>query len=204
MATAMHRAGRTLLAEAALIVPVPLHRWRLWQRRFNQAAELGASLSRLSGVPHDPFVLERRRPTRRQVGLSAAQREENVRGSFRVPEPARAQIAAKPILLGRRRLHVRRHCKGGDPRAPARRGSVCGCAHFRSRHACELIVLHCRGKALYHCCCKDSDELPMPPVTIYTRQACGFCNRRQEAAARQRDLLRGGRHDRGARKTPTR
>lgn len=99
MATAMFRAGRTLLAEAALIVPVPLYRWRLWQRRFNQSAELGASLSRLAGVPHDPFVLERRRSTRRQVGLSAAQREENVRGAFRVRETARPRIAAKPVLL---------------------------------------------------------------------------------------------------------
>jgi ComF family protein len=99
MATAMHRAGRPLLAECALIVPVPLYRWRLWQRRFNQAAELGAALSRLSGVPHDPFVLERRRSTRRQVGLTAAQREENVRGAFRVRETAGALIAAKPVLL---------------------------------------------------------------------------------------------------------
>lgn len=99
MATAMHRAGRALLPECALIVPVPLYRWRLWQRRFNQAAELGAWLSRLSGVPHDRFLLERRRATRRQVGLSAAQREENVRGAFRVPETARARVVSKPVLL---------------------------------------------------------------------------------------------------------
>ena len=52
MAIAMHRAGRELLSECALIVPVPLYRWRLWQRRFNQAAVLAASLAGLSGVPH--------------------------------------------------------------------------------------------------------------------------------------------------------
>jgi ComF family protein len=99
MAMAMRRAGRDLLAECSLIVPVPLYRWRLWQRRFNQAAALGACLSRLSGVPHDPLVLQRFKPTRRQVGLSALQREENVRGAFRVPDAMRARIAATAVLL---------------------------------------------------------------------------------------------------------
>ena len=99
MATAMGRAGRTLLGECSLIVPVPLYRWRLWQRRFNQAAALATCLSRSSGVPHDPFALQRLRPTRRQVGLSALQREENVRGAFRVPDDKRARIAAQSVLL---------------------------------------------------------------------------------------------------------
>lgn len=99
MAMSMHRAGWELVGECALIVPVPLYRWRLWQRRFNQAAALAACLSRLSGLPHDPLVLERFKPTRRQVGLSAAQREENVRGAFRVPDAMRPRIARRPILL---------------------------------------------------------------------------------------------------------
>src|SRR5687768_7371818 len=99
LALAMHRAGRSLLAECSLIVPVPLYRWRLWQRRYNQAAVLSDGLSRLSGVPHDPFVLDRVKPTRRQVGLSAAQREENVRGAFRVRESGRARVASQRVLL---------------------------------------------------------------------------------------------------------
>ncbi len=99
MAVSMRRAGRMLLADCVLIVPVPLYRWRLWQRRFNQSAMLGACLSRLSGVPLDPFVLARVKPTRQQVGLSAAQREENVRGAFRVPEAMRLRIARRPLLL---------------------------------------------------------------------------------------------------------
>jgi ComF family protein len=99
MAMSMRRAARELLPDCALVVPVPLYRWRLWQRRFNQAAVLAASLSKLAGVPHDPFVLERRRSTRRQVGLTAAQREENVRGAFRVPDSMRARIAGVAVLL---------------------------------------------------------------------------------------------------------
>jgi ComF family protein len=99
MAICMQRAGRTLLAECALIVPVPLYRWRLWQRRFNQSAMLADVLSRLAGVAHDPLVLERVKATRRQVGLTAAQREDNVRGAFRVPDAMRGRIAGKPLLL---------------------------------------------------------------------------------------------------------
>ena len=99
LAKAMHRAGRSLFADCSLIVPVPLHRWRLWRRRFNQSAALAASLSELSGLPANPFVLQRVRPTPRQVGLSALQRQENVRGAFRVPEAMRPAIAGRGVLL---------------------------------------------------------------------------------------------------------
>lgn len=99
MAGAMRRAGRELLADCALIVPVPLYRWRLWQRRFNQASILAARLSELSGIPHDPLALERVRSTRRQVGLTALQRQENVRRAFLVPEAMAGRIAGAAILL---------------------------------------------------------------------------------------------------------
>ena len=99
MVLAMQRAGRLLLAECAIVVPVPLYRWRLWRRRFNQAAMLGSRLSHLSGTPFDPLVLARVKPTRQQVGLTAVQRAENVRGAFRVPEEKRMRIAGLPVLL---------------------------------------------------------------------------------------------------------
>jgi predicted amidophosphoribosyltransferase len=41
------RAGAELLAEADLLVPVPLHRWRLFRRRYNQAALLAQAVGRL-------------------------------------------------------------------------------------------------------------------------------------------------------------
>jgi ComF family protein len=99
MAAAMNRAGRTLLHESALIVPVPLHRWRLWQRRFNQAATLADTVSKLSGIPSDPLAIVRVKPTRRQVGLSATRREENMRGAFKVPDAMRSRIEARNVLL---------------------------------------------------------------------------------------------------------
>ena len=94
----MARAGAELLAEADVIVPVPLHPWRLWRRRFNQAMALAAAVSRTSGVPCDPFLLARVKRTRSQVGLTKAQRQENLQGAFRVP------VVAGPRLKGRRVL----------------------------------------------------------------------------------------------------
>ena len=99
LATAMHRAGRVLFADCAVIVPVPLHRWRLWGRRYNQSAMLAARLAQLSGLPHDPMILERVRPTPRQVGLSLSQRQDNVRGAFRVPEAMKARVSGRGVLL---------------------------------------------------------------------------------------------------------
>jgi ComF family protein len=99
MAQAMLRAGAGLIPESDVIVPVPLHRWRLWQRRFNQAAVLAQHLSRMSGLACEPLALARIRRTRQQVGLSSREREMNVRGAFRVPEEWRAVVAGRRVLL---------------------------------------------------------------------------------------------------------
>ncbi|MFE1599155.1 ComF family protein [Methylobacterium sp. ID0610] len=96
----MARAGRELLAEADVAVPVPLWRWRLWWRRFNQAALLARHAVRGSGVPLNPRLLARVKRTRPQVGLSRGARAENLQGAFRVPD------GGKPLLLGRRVLLV--------------------------------------------------------------------------------------------------
>ena len=77
-------AGAELLADADLIVPVPLYRARLWSRRFNQSALLARGLARLTGQEVDCFTLKRVKRTANQVGLSAAQRRRNVAGAFKV------------------------------------------------------------------------------------------------------------------------
>jgi ComF family protein len=99
MAQSMHRAGHELLSKNALLVPVPLYYFRLLKRRFNQSALLARRISSLSGAAHDPLVLQRTRATRQQVGLSAAQREENVRGAFRVPRQMLPRVAGRGIVL---------------------------------------------------------------------------------------------------------
>lgn len=93
----MARVGDEVLGAADVIVPVPLHRWRLWRRRFNQAGLLAAALARRSGRPVRVDVLRRVRATPPQGHLGRARRRENVRGAFRVMRPDR--IAGRRVLL---------------------------------------------------------------------------------------------------------
>ncbi len=93
-------AGAELLADCDMIVPVPLHRWRLVQRGYNQSAILGRALQRLSGITMIPDLLQRIRPTRSQQGLSGDQRQRNVTASaFRLHPWHRSGIADRRILL---------------------------------------------------------------------------------------------------------
>lgn len=93
------RAGEALLREADVLVPVPLHPFRLWQRRFNQSAEMARLLAQWTSKPFEPGLLRRVRRTRPQAGLSALQRQDNVRGAFQVPLRSRASLAGRHVLL---------------------------------------------------------------------------------------------------------
>jgi len=95
----MARAGRELLVEADVMVPVPLHWRRAFSRRFNQSGALAKAISRASGVPVAADALRRIRPTEHQIGLSRAQRATNVQGAFRVPPERRHQIQGRRIIL---------------------------------------------------------------------------------------------------------
>lgn len=99
MARWMRRAGAQLIADCDIVVPVPLHRGRYLARRYNQSAELARSVARASGLAFEPGALARVRPTRRQVGLTAPQRQTNMRGAFRVPEAAEILVAGRDVLL---------------------------------------------------------------------------------------------------------
>jgi ComF family protein len=93
------RAGREILAEADALVPVPLHWRRLWARRFNQSAMLAAAVSAASGVPMVTDALKRVKATVQQVGLSRSERAANVQGAFRVPEPGKAAVAGRRLIV---------------------------------------------------------------------------------------------------------
>jgi ComF family protein len=95
----MARAGRELLNEADLLVPVPLHWRRGWSRRFNQAGALAGAISMQSGVPVARDALRRIRPTEHQVGLSRTERASNVQGAFQVPKARRAEIHGRRVIL---------------------------------------------------------------------------------------------------------
>lgn len=93
----MARAGAELIAESDAVVPVPLHPWRLWSRRFNQSAVLGKRLAAQTGLSFRPDLLSRTRRTIPQKGLSRAERQRNVRGAFSIPK--NADVHGMRILL---------------------------------------------------------------------------------------------------------
>lgn len=95
----MARAGAELLAEAQVIVPVPLHRWRLLARRYNQAAVLALALGRLGGVTVVPDALVRLRRTSSQGHMDREQRRRNVAGAFAVPPRRRVLVEGRRVLL---------------------------------------------------------------------------------------------------------
>ena len=66
-----------------VIVPMPLHWFKQWQRGFNQSELLAREIGRKWRVPVRNLV-SRRRPTRPQAGLTNAKRRENVRGAFQL------------------------------------------------------------------------------------------------------------------------
>lgn len=82
--TAMHLAQRIhTLPEC--IIPVPLHPSRLHQRGFNQALELARPVAARFNIPIHRQLVQRRRNTATQSGLSLKERKRNMRGAFGLP-----------------------------------------------------------------------------------------------------------------------
>ncbi|WP_281409607.1 ComF family protein [Martelella sp. HB161492] len=99
MAGFMARSADGILEEADAIVAIPLHRRRLVARRFNQSAELARQLAKLSKRPFLAGLIERRRHTDHQVGLTRAAREDNVRGAFAIAKGREGEIFGKTLVL---------------------------------------------------------------------------------------------------------
>ena len=85
------------LPSGAILVPVPLHRSRLWQRGFNQAAMVAKELSRRIGAPVALDALKRTRATPPLKGLNMRQRRRTVAGAFRTS--GATELRGQTILL---------------------------------------------------------------------------------------------------------
>jgi ComF family protein len=95
----MANAGRELLKDANVLIPVPLHWRRQWARRFNQSALLCEVIAKSSGVPVAHGALRRVKATPQQVGLTQSERASNVQGAFRVAPTEKAVVAGRRIVL---------------------------------------------------------------------------------------------------------
>ena len=102
IAVTMAAAMARLAADAppdALLVAVPLHRWRLWSRGYNQAQLIANGIARASGLQAPAGLLRRVRSTPSLRGLGRRARTEAVRDAFAVPAAATATIRGRTILL---------------------------------------------------------------------------------------------------------
>jgi ComF family protein len=111
-------------AETILLVPVPLHRWRLWSRGFNQAALVADELSRLTGAPRDHHLLFWVKSTASLRGKSRRERERTVSGAFALASDAKARAAGRHLVL-----IDDVHASGATLRAAARALRRSGPAH---------------------------------------------------------------------------
>lgn len=93
----MARRARDLLTPETLLVPVPVHRWRLLRRRYNQAALLAQSVAREAGATCDPLALIRHRETPRQDHRTVTDRFANVAQAISLGP--RADVAGRHVAL---------------------------------------------------------------------------------------------------------
>jgi ComF family protein len=70
------------MPENALFIPVPLHRWRLWSRGFNQSHAIGTALARSHGAKCRSDLLVRTRATPALRGMNGGERRRTVQSAF--------------------------------------------------------------------------------------------------------------------------
>lgn len=134
-AATMAEAMARLMPEGAdLLVPVPLHRWRIWGRGFNQAALIAEALSRASGVPAEKHLLHRIKRTPVLRGLGPKGRAKAVAGAFALAPEAKARIAGKTVVLV-----DDVHTSGATARA---------CARILKRGGALRVILLCWARVL--------------------------------------------------------
>jgi ComF family protein len=131
----MARAMARLMPEGAdLLVPVPLHRWRIWSRGFNQAALIATALSKTSGVPVDVEILRRVKATPVLRGLGARRRAKAVAGAFASAKGAKSRLAGRTVVL-----IDDVHTSGATAAA---------CARVLKRAGADKVILLCWARVL--------------------------------------------------------
>ncbi len=95
----LRAAGADLWDDVDCVAPVPLHRWRLLRRRYNQAALMGAAIAKDRQLQFIPDALIRTRATVTQGHLNAGERAKNVHHAFAVSLKNAQKMRDKKILL---------------------------------------------------------------------------------------------------------
>jgi len=83
----------------ALLAPVPLHRWRIWRRGYNQAGLIASALARRAGLEARLDLIERIKATPPLKGMSPKERREAVRGAFRIAPRRKPELKGRTVVL---------------------------------------------------------------------------------------------------------
>jgi ComF family protein len=86
-------------SDGAVLAPVPLHRWRIWRRGYNQAALIASALARRAGLEAELDLVERVKATPVLRGMNPRERKAAVRAAFRVNPKRKAALKGKSIVL---------------------------------------------------------------------------------------------------------
>lgn len=97
--TAARMMARLMPSDADLLIPVPLHRWRIWGRGYNQALLIAQALSRISGVAVERDQLRRIKATPVLRGLGGRGRAKAMRGAFALHAPRGHSLKGRHIVL---------------------------------------------------------------------------------------------------------
>ena len=95
----MLRAAQPLLEPGMLVAPIPLHRLRLFKRRYNQSALLSARIAQAAALEHCPDLLLRSRSTPSQEGRDRQMRFANLAGALTLHPRHAARAKGRHILL---------------------------------------------------------------------------------------------------------
>lgn len=82
-----------------VLIPVPLHKKRLWSRGFNQAEIIAKILSKNFNLQINNNILKRKIATGEQAKMKSEERENNVKGAFILLNKNKEEICEKSIIL---------------------------------------------------------------------------------------------------------
>ena len=95
----LEKSGAGMLKDADYIIPVPLHRWRLLMRRYNQAAIMAHKLSEKTKIPRLADAIKRTRSTKSQGHLKPLERHKNVKRAFEIAPKHIEKLRGKTVIL---------------------------------------------------------------------------------------------------------
>lgn len=82
-----------------LLLPIPLHRFRLWKRKYNQSALLANALAKQTGLEVGYDLLRRTKHRPPQASLSRKKRLKNIQGSLSLSSQAHIRVKSRPVIL---------------------------------------------------------------------------------------------------------